>query len=121
MNEPKIRAAFVLDSQKRPLFSDDGHHVHYRVKLWLEDAPSDAHTVTYKLHDSYAEPLREVRQGPHYEEELTSYGDYVIKALVRCKKDFDVVSAGLLSALRETYVGNKNAEISSALEVLESQ
>jgi hypothetical protein len=87
-----IRAEFVLDSRRKPLFSADGQFTHYRIRLWLDGAPAGTSSVTYRLHESYGEPLREVRGGPLWEEEITSYGDFTIKALLRWPGDFDVVS-----------------------------
>src|SRR5262249_17412858 len=96
-------------------------YTHYRIKLWVEGAPTDTRSVTYRLHESYGEPLREVSRGPSYDEEITSYGDFTLKALIRQPQDFDVVSVGLLDALRETYGSSPGADIGTVLDVLDKQ
>ena len=118
MSGPKIRAAFVTDLQHRPYASDDGHHTHYRIVLSLEGAPEGTQSVTYKLHETYADALREVGQGPSFQVEITSYGDFAIKALVRTANDFEILTSSLIDALRGSYGANPDPEIASAIDVL---
>jgi hypothetical protein len=118
---PRIRAAFVVDRWHRPLFSDDGRFTHYRIRLWVEGAPGDTLSVTYRLHESYTETLREVKDGPGFEEEITAYADFPLSVLLRSARDFAVASTGLLDALRETYGSGPGADVAAALAVMEGQ
>jgi serine/threonine protein kinase len=118
---PRIRAAFVLDSNQKPLMADDGRYTHYRIRLSVENVPDGTYNVTYGLHESYGEPLREVSQGPTYEEDITAYGLSEVKALIRYKKTFDLVAVNMWDALQETYRDNQNPEIVVALEMLQLQ
>jgi serine/threonine protein kinase len=117
----RIRAVFVLDGNQKPLMADDGRYVHYRIRLSVDNSPEGTSSVTYGLHESYGEPLREVSHGPSYEEDITAYGLFEVKALIRYKKTFDMVSANLGDVLRESYRDNQNPEIAVALEVLQLQ
>ena len=128
MTGPKIRAAFVTDDRGRPYSSDDGRHTHYRIVLYLENIPEGTQSVTYKLHGTYGDRRREVGRGPglegeitFFEEEITSYGDFTIKALVQTATGSDLITAPLVEALRETYATDPNPEILTAITVLETQ
>jgi serine/threonine protein kinase len=117
----RIRAVFVLDSNQKPLMADDGRYTHYRIRLSVENVPEGTYSVTYGLHESYGEPLREVSQGPSYEEDITAYGLSEVKALIRYRKTFDMVRVDMWDALQETYRDNGNPEIAVALEMLRLQ
>ena len=121
MSEPKIRSAFVTDLQHHPYASDDGRRMHYRIILSLGNAPEGTQSVTYKLHETFVDALREEHQGPDFKEEITSYGDFTIKALVRTANDFEIITSSLIAALRETYGDVPDPEIASAINVLETQ
>lgn len=84
-------AEFLLDQQGQPTFLQLGSKKHWKILLKLVNAPTDAASVTYKLHDSYWDPSREVirpsapppsGEPPSFAEEITSYGDYLVRASV---------------------------------------
>ena len=86
----------------------------------MEGVPEDAYAVTYQLHESYYDPTREVhRQVPDFQQFITSYGDYDIKAQIKRKKDVDFLAETLSRALRQTYETNPSDAIQRTIEELE--
>jgi transcription initiation factor IIF auxiliary subunit len=112
-HEPRIRAEFVLDKEKKDPIEVEGN---YRIKLFVEGAPDDTYAVTYKLHESYYDPLREARERPNFEEEITSYGDYAVRAVIQRMKKSEEISETLSTALRRTYGDNPPPGINSAIQ-----
>ena len=86
-SKPKIAAKFVLDSEGHPVVvkaSAESELKHYKIELFLVDPPSSAESVTYELHSSYYDPVREVvrsSENDPFVEPITSYGDYTIRSL----------------------------------------
>jgi hypothetical protein len=99
---PRIRATFVLRNNT-PEYEDAGGKRHYSIVLSIENAPPETHAVTYELHESYYDSKREVRTKPDFAEEITSYGDYVVRAKIRSKARTEFSSARLSQALLETH------------------
>jgi pYEATS domain-containing protein involved in immunity len=122
MAAPKIRAEFVLDPGGRPRAENRDNRNHYKIRLFVADVPQDTYAVTYKLHPSYYNPVREVRRGTNeFEEVITSYGDYVVKAEMRSKKSVDIDATDLSRALKETYGPTPAGPISEAIQDLEAK
>jgi hypothetical protein len=77
---PEIGALFVLEGgtpkSRKPATK---RHVHYKIRLYVRNAPSDTDVVTYKLHPTFQNPIREVRKSPESPEcslDIFSYGDF---------------------------------------------
>ena len=124
MNEitPIICAEFKLDKHDKPIAYVHTPYKHYLIKIFIENAPEDTHAVTYELHESYVDPVREVFKGkdtPNFELYITSYGDYEIKAKIRQKNYSKFISRGLSEALRETYKNTSNPDIQDAINDIE--
>jgi len=119
-----IKAEFELDEHGRPIMAGGratrtragacGRN-HYRIRLSVEGVPDDAHAVTYNLHESYRDPVREVLDDPNFPLEITAYGDYEVVVKVRRKRFQETFRASLSSALRATYGSDPNRRISAAL------
>ena len=83
-----LAAEFVLDAEGKPKFAiEDSRGRHWQIVLKLVNVPTDVASVTYKLDESYWDPLREVvrprTSGPVlFEQPITSFGDYKVKASV---------------------------------------
>ncbi len=84
---PEIRASFVLEGgipkSRRPATR---RHVSYKIRLYIRNAPSDTHAVTYRLHPTFPKPTREVLKSPkspRFSIDIFSYGDFDITAEVR--------------------------------------
>ena len=121
MPKPLIRASFILDKQGRPIAIQSGGTKHYRIKLHVEDVPEDAHAVTYELHESYYDPIREVRRDvPNFEEEITSYGDYDLKIRVRRKNRVDLATTTLGRALENAYKDSMTPMVREAIDEIKS-
>ncbi len=106
-NEPVLRAEFELDALGRPLMAQSGQHDHYKIRLLVDGAPIDTHAVTYELDRSYYDPIREARdRSGGFTQEVTSYGDYVVKANVRAKSGSTTLAVPLSKALEYSYVAN---------------
>jgi YEATS family len=70
----------------------------------MEDVPAGANAVIYQLDENYYDPTREVRRDvPHFEQVITSYGDYEIRAQIRRKAEVDLSTETLSHALKRTY------------------
>lgn len=109
---PKIKAEFILDADGKPI-QESGH---YEIRLSIKDAPPDTHRVTWQLHETYYDPIRDVRdRNSGFAEVLSSYGDYEVKATVRLKDRSILATRGLAEALRDNYVGNTNPAVLGAL------
>lgn len=122
MSDPKICAAFQLDGEGRPIAMVRNNRRHYKIRLFMEDVPQDAYAVTYKLHESYYNPTREVRRGAtKFEEQITSYGDYVVKAEVRGKKASGFAAVELSRALKETYGSDPDIAIRQAIQEIQEE
>ena len=113
---PEIKATFELDDHGDPVAIKRGDLNHYRIRLNLENAPEDTYAVTYTLHESYYEPVREARDKANkFEEDLTSYGDFVIQAQVRTREGIITTTVPLSTALAESQDEQITAKIESAL------
>jgi hypothetical protein len=122
MSLPRICAEFQLDEKGRPIATTRNNLKHYKIRLFMESVPQDTYAVTYKLHESYYNPTREVRRGnPKFEELITSYGDYIVKAEVRGKKSFDLEAVELSQALKESYGPNLAGPIREAIDEIKEK
>ncbi|NJN63524.1 MAG: hypothetical protein HC882_00720 [Acidobacteria bacterium] len=121
MSKPTLVAKFLLDSHGAPQVAYRGDPAHYRIELAVTNAPADTYAVTYELHESYYEPVRESRRrGDQFSEEITSYGDYEVRATVRGKARSQVVVAELSEALRRGHGRNPSPALAKALRDIES-
>ena len=116
---PIIVAEFEFDEDGKPVRIESGGMQHYRIRLKVTDAPADAYAVTYHLDPTYHEPVREARnEASGFEEELTSYGDYVVRAQIRSKTGVSAVATPLSLALEKTYSSNDSPAIVHALSYI---
>lgn len=114
MEQPTLQAKFVFDREGRVDTTKQGH---YKIEISVKNAPEDAYAVTYRLHPSYFDPIREaMNKEDSFMEEITSYGDYLITARVRTKSFPVVVQRSLYEALAESHNHNLNSNVSRALE-----
>lgn len=101
---PKLRAEFVVDPTGEPMAVPGKTATHYKIRLFVEGAPASTTRVTYTLHESYRQPVRDVPFGvKDFEEQITSYGNYTVKATVRTREGVRLLSIDLAEALREHY------------------
>jgi len=113
MNLPKIKAEFILDANGKPQGRSSGD---YKIRISLAGAPEDSHRVTYHLDDSYYDAIRDVNdRSTGFAEELTSYGDYEVKASIRVKDRAILTSRGLADALREAHAESTDPTVQKAL------
>lgn len=113
----RIVARFILDEVGKPHFTNPKAHSHYKISLHIEDLPSDAYAVTYYLHESYYDPVREIRdKASSFAFNTTSYGDYEVTAKVRTKEGALTTKRTLYEALKETYGDSASDEIRKALQ-----
>lgn len=120
-SKSNLIAKFALDSDGKPRFIERGGLKHYMIRLGVEGAPEDAYAVTYKLDPSYYDSLREVRKAEdNFQEELTSYGDYVVQADVRSKERVEAIATNLSQALHRGHQEASTPEIESAIKDIEN-
>ena len=116
-SQPKLRAAFVLDSQKKLIVSQSGSRRNYKIKLFLENLPPDTFAVTYRLHESYYNPIREVRDKTGgFEHTITSYGEFIVTSKIRTTSFSKELTKSLYQALKYTHGSENDSSIVQALE-----
>lgn len=116
MQTPTIKATFKLDADGNPNCIRQGNLTHYRIILKVENPPQDAYAVTYLLHETYYDPIRESRDRESaFAEEIMSYGDYTIQAKVRTHNNVETLAIPLSAALERTYGDNRTQQIEAAL------
>jgi hypothetical protein len=119
--QPAIKATFRLDTQGKPLRIQQGDQKHYEIRLHVEGAPEDTYAVTYLLHETYYEPVREsVNAVQNFAEDLTSYGDYTVQAKLRTKQGIVTIASPLSQALAEGHQGQCTPAIEAALKDISS-
>jgi len=105
-----------MDPEGKPLRLEGDNFPHYKIKLWTEGCPRGTYAVNYKLDDTYNDPNREVRSDvQNFEEEITSYGDFVVSAQIRQKGKTDLTTVLLSAALEATYGPNPSNSVAAAL------
>lgn len=109
-------ASFVLDEEGKPKGESAGH---YRIKLSVAGAPADTYAVTYELDSTYYDPIRESRDSQAaFDEEITSYGDFDVKAKIRARGSAIRVRRQLYDALLESHGNDTRPEVIEALRVI---
>lgn len=99
----EVRAEFELDEGGKPAFIQGKRLKHYKIRLSVDAVPDQAQSVTYRLHDSYKNPVREVfrgERGGHFDESITSFGDFDVQ--VSPSGSYRASSKRLSDALRES-------------------
>jgi hypothetical protein len=109
---PAIQAHFVLDKDK-PSEEAPGH---YAIRLSIKGAPADTYAVTYGLHSSYYDPIREaINPAADFSEKITSYGNFEVTAKLRTKSGPSRLRRSLYDALQESHGEDKNEDVQRAL------
>lgn len=104
ITKPKICAEFRMSDGEPVVAFEDGDVRHYAVRLYIEGAPADARVVTYHLHDTFYDPLREVRRTQaDFSENIETYGDFQVIATIRGPDGTSRITRGLAAALKEQY------------------
>jgi hypothetical protein len=118
---PTIEANFVLDDSENPRFFQGESKKHYEIELRTNHVPPDTYAVTYLLHESYPIPVHEMRnKDDNFSLQITSFGDYEVKAKIRHLNGVDVTAVGLWRALRQKYQNMPNKTIEQALHDIET-
>src|SRR5690242_5199330 len=109
-----LRARFRLDAQGRPVAGAEGGTTFYFIELSLEaPEPQAIQKVTYLLDEaSYWEPERETQDWERaFTEEITSYGDFLVRVEVQMTDGRFVQQALLSEMLEEGHKEDSNPEI----------
>lgn len=116
-NQPSLKAEFILDKGKPDFFRGKKEN-HYKIRLYLDDVPDDVNIVTYRLDDTYYDPIREaVNKKNSFECNITSYGDYEIKINALGKNGNYSASRKLSEALEDYY--HEHRRTNEILNVIE--
>lgn len=114
---PRIKATFQLDEIGKPVMIQQGSLRHYRIRLEVEGVPEDTYAVTYVLHETYHDPIRESRDRTKgFAEDLTSYGDYTVQAKIRTRGGVLTIASSLSIALATGHAGKLTPPVESALK-----
>ena len=117
--EPQIVASFDLDSEGNPEAIQANDLRHYKIRLHVEGVPDETYAVTYGLHNTYFNPLREsTAKDKAFEEALTSYGDYSVRAKIRTTDGAYSISRNLTDALAAGYGSRTSDAVRAAIEDL---
>jgi hypothetical protein len=117
MNLAKIAANFILDETGKPRFTTARNHNHYSMLFHIETPPPDTYAVTYYLHETYFDPVREIRDAASaFAFQTTSYGDYTVTAKIRTKSGSFTLKRRLYQALEESCRDITSPEIQRALQ-----
>ena len=102
MNEsrPTITAEFVEGPQGPEGFKHEGVEF-FRIRLGVSDLPDSTYAVTYTLHDTFFDPVREAREKTGFMEEIETYGDFTVYAKVRTRQGVVSLKRQLSEALAE--------------------
>lgn len=121
--DPKLKLEFVLDEKGEPLKIESGGVPHYEIKVSVENAPKDAYGVTYRLHSSYFDPVREVLDtADDFSEQFTTFGDYRLNARVRTDTGSHTLRESVAEGLTRTYSDSQvSAPIAEALQSIKSR
>ena len=110
-------ATFDLDEAGQPRFIRHGDRKHYGIRLRIAEPPPDTYAVTYLLHETYYDPVRESRDRVSgFAEDLTSYGDFTVQAKIRTRDGVQTVATPLSRALTDGHAPNLTPPIASAIE-----
>lgn len=123
MSEQNLRllAKFELDENGEPATYMGKKYKHYRIILFLENVPPNIYSVTYQLHESYKNRVREIPIGiPNFQERIGSYGDYTITVTMQGVSDAQAFATKLSDALKRNYSNETNEKIIRAIEEIES-
>lgn len=116
-NMANLVARFRLNKDGRPKFVREGDLKHFEIELAIDQPPTDTFAVTYRLHSSYYDPVREsLATKENFKEELTSYGDYRVRADVRRSSRTVQLSEKLSEALRKGHADESSPEILAAIQ-----
>lgn len=118
--KPTIEAELSFDDSGKPRIIKRSRK-HYLIRLRTTNTPPSTYAVTYLLHESYPNPLREVRdKDADFPLETTSYGDYTVTAKVRHPEGVDIVTVDLARSLYEKYKNSNDPDIQQALKDIQT-
>jgi hypothetical protein len=118
---PTLIARFSLDEAGTPRRERPSRkaELHYIVILQIERAPGALASVTYKLDDTFIEPVREVDQPPRFLEEVWTYGDFDIIATLHWSNGREArIARPLVEMLRDGHRADMRPAIEAAIENL---
>jgi hypothetical protein len=118
---PRLIARFETDAEGKPRFTQDSDKRHYRLVFEIENAPPDAYAATFELHPTYYDPVRTVTadQDGKIRLETSSYGDYLLKVLLRTKKGEIPIADTVSHALQKSHATANNPALDQALADIE--
>jgi hypothetical protein len=117
---PEIEATFVSEGTSGVPETLTRRRVHYKIEIRIKGAPAGTYAVTYKLHESFPNPIQEVRQEPDFPLRIFSYGDFLVIAEVRTPRRTYTVSAALSAALQKIHTRDSSPEILKALSAIKA-
>lgn len=118
MPDPKIQARFELDRSGRPKYIEEDATRHFEIQLWISDCPATAVSATYRLHNTYYEPIRyRKNREDGFRESISSFGDFDVRADIELRSGEVLhLSSSLYRCLSRTHDGTGgSAELRSAL------
>lgn len=113
----EIKAEFIFDTKGRLIGIREIDIIHYCICLSLNNLLVNPEKVIYELDESYFNSKIEVKAGvTNFRTEITTYGDYEIKARIYYENKIEIICANLSEILAKVYQSNNSLEITEALE-----
>src|SRR3972149_5832917 len=120
----KAIARFKLDPSGQPVFVEgEGGTKHYVFDLSLPPVTPEVSIVTYRLHPTYYDPVRESEDPvTHFQEQITSFGDYRLNIEAAVGGRLLAERVNLSERLREgRRSGPTSPGIAQAIETIEGR
>ncbi|MDX2142972.1 MAG: pYEATS domain-containing protein [Rhodospirillaceae bacterium] len=118
-DEPVLKAKLILNASGKPKIVHSGEHDHYSIELFVDNVPKAVSLVQYTLHPSYYDPVRDNRGAqPKFAEEITSYGDFKVRAKLEGSDGPALVRGALSDMLKEYHASTETLtpDIAAAIE-----
>jgi len=120
--KPYLKAEFLLEND-RPvkLITTKFRHDHFKILLSIGDLPGHAYSVTYRLHESFYNPVREVFEKKEFgfPLQISTYGEFLVRAEINSPSGVSTVAQSLTAALRERYGDSCPLEIDQVIKQMQ--
>ena len=116
---PYLKAEFLLaDGKPMQLTTHNFKNAHYKVRLSIGNLPNTTYSVTYRLHESFYNPVREIFEGKTdgFPLQISTYGDFIVRAEVNSGTGVNAIAKSLTKALRDHYGENCAPSIDKVIQ-----
>jgi hypothetical protein len=113
----RLQARFVLAGNGEPEYIESGGLRHYKIILNVRCEGSQPSVVTYFLHESYIDPIREVfHPDQDFAEPITSFGDFILRASLRGQQGMTTLEDSLSRLLVYSHADIASEAVREAID-----